>query len=47
MFKWLERGFGPRALGNRTLMKDPRGDKIKDKVNKIKAAEFGRLHGLY
>jgi len=28
--------FGPRALGNRTLMADPRGDKIKDKVNKIK-----------
>ena len=28
--------FGPRALGNRTLMADPRGDEIKDKVNKIK-----------
>ena len=28
--------FGPRALGNRTLMADPRREKIKDKVNKIK-----------
>ena len=28
--------FGPRALGNRTLCADPRGDKIKDAVNKIK-----------
>ena len=28
--------FGPRALGNRTLMADPRGNEIKDKVNKIK-----------
>jgi len=28
--------FGPRALGNRSLMADPRGDEIKDKVNKIK-----------
>ena len=28
--------FGPRALGNRTLSADPRGDTIKDKVNKIK-----------
>jgi carbamoyltransferase len=28
--------FGPRALGNRTLCADPRGNKIKDKVNKIK-----------
>ena len=28
--------FGPRALGNRTLSADPRGNKIKDKVNKIK-----------
>ena len=28
--------FGPRALGNRTLTADPRGDTIKDKVNEIK-----------
>jgi carbamoyltransferase len=28
--------FGPRALGNRTLFADPRGDHIKDKVNEIK-----------
>ena len=28
--------FGPRALGNRSLLADPRGDDIKDKVNKIK-----------
>ena len=28
--------FGPRALGNRSLLADPRGKDIKDKVNKIK-----------
>jgi len=28
--------FGPRALGNRSLLADPRGDDIKDKVNVIK-----------
>lgn len=28
--------FGPRALGNRSLMADPRGDKIKDRMNEIK-----------
>jgi carbamoyltransferase len=28
--------FGPRALGNRSLFADPRGDEIKDKVNEIK-----------
>ena len=28
--------FGPRALGNRSILADPRGDKIKDKVNDIK-----------
>ena len=28
--------FGPRALGNRTLCADPRGNDIKDKVNEIK-----------
>ncbi len=28
--------YGPRALGNRSLLADPRGNKIKDKVNVIK-----------
>lgn len=28
--------FGPRALGNRSLLADPRGKEIKDKVNVIK-----------
>lgn len=28
--------FGPRALGNRSLIADPRGHDIKDEVNKIK-----------
>ena len=28
--------FGPRALGNRSLLADPRGDTIKDAVNEIK-----------
>lgn len=28
--------FGPRALGNRSLLADPRGNEIKDKVNEIK-----------
>ena len=28
--------FGPRALGNRSLIADPRGDDIKDRVNVIK-----------
>jgi carbamoyltransferase len=28
--------FGPRALGNRSLLADPRGPHIKDKVNDIK-----------
>ena len=28
--------FGPRALGNRSLLADPRGDGIKDRVNEIK-----------
>jgi len=28
--------FGPRALGNRSIIADPRGATIKDKVNKIK-----------
>ena len=28
--------YGPRALGNRSLLADPRGNNIKDRVNKIK-----------
>jgi carbamoyltransferase len=28
--------FGPRALGNRSLLADPRGRRIKDQVNEIK-----------
>jgi len=28
--------FGPRALGNRSLLADPRGQKMKDRVNGIK-----------
>ncbi len=28
--------FGPRALGNRSLLADPRSDQIKDRVNEIK-----------
>ena len=28
--------FGPRALGNRSLFADPRGDTIKDRMNEIK-----------
>ena len=28
--------FGPRALGNRSLLADPRGAKIKDQINAIK-----------
>lgn len=28
--------FGPRALGNRSLLADPRGERIKDQVNAIK-----------
>ena len=28
--------FGPRAFGNRSLLADPRGSDIKDRVNDIK-----------
>ncbi len=31
--------FGPRALGNRSLLADPRGNDIKDRVNEIKRRE--------
>jgi len=34
--------FGPRALGNRTLFADPRGEDIKDKVNEIKRRQMFR-----
>jgi carbamoyltransferase len=31
--------FGPRALGNRSILADPRNPNIKDKVNRIKQRE--------
>jgi carbamoyltransferase len=31
--------FGPRALGNRSLIADPRGDNVKERVNAIKHRE--------
>lgn len=31
--------YGPRALGNRSLLADPRGPQIKDRVNEIKRRE--------
>jgi carbamoyltransferase len=34
--------FGPRALGNRSLLTDPRGPLVKDRVNKIKRRELFR-----
>jgi carbamoyltransferase len=34
--------FGPRALGNRSLIADPRGATIKDEVNKIKRRQLFR-----
>jgi carbamoyltransferase len=34
--------FGPRALGNRSLIADPRGSEIKDCVNNIKQRELFR-----
>jgi carbamoyltransferase len=34
--------FGPRALGNRSILADPRDPNIKDKVNKIKKRELFR-----
>lgn len=49
--------FGPRALGNRSLLADPRDPKIKDAVNKIKQRQEFRpfapaileeqLHGYF
>jgi carbamoyltransferase len=34
--------YGPRALGNRSILADPRDPEIKDKVNKIKQRELFR-----
>jgi len=34
--------YGPRALGNRSLLADPRGDKCKDRVNRLKKREMFR-----
>lgn len=34
--------FGPRALGNRSILADPRDPDIKDKVNRIKQRELFR-----
>ena len=34
--------FGPRSLGNRSLLADPRGGEMKDKVNKIKQRQLFR-----
>lgn len=34
--------FGPRALGNRSILADPRGRRVKDRVNKIKQREAFR-----
>ncbi|MBR9678281.1 MAG: hypothetical protein GOU97_03260 [Nanoarchaeota archaeon] len=41
---WFQGGleFGPRALGNRSILADPRSKKVRDKVNQIKAREFWR-----
>lgn len=34
--------FGPRSLGNRSIIADPRGAEVKDKVNMIKKREMFR-----
>jgi carbamoyltransferase len=34
--------YGPRALGNRSILADPRDPNIKDKVNEIKKRELFR-----
>jgi carbamoyltransferase len=34
--------FGPRALGHRSILADPRGDDVKDRVNNIKHRESFR-----
>lgn len=41
---WIEGGaeIGPRALGCRSLLGDPRSDKTKDTLNKIKQREWWR-----
>jgi carbamoyltransferase len=37
--------FGPRALGNRSLLADPRGETVKDRVNDIKQRQQYRPFG--
>lgn len=39
---WGRAEYGPRALGNRSILADPRDPNIKDKVNKIKKRELFR-----
>ena len=39
--------FGPRALGNRSLLADPRGSEIKEKVNDIKDRKSTRLNSSH
>ena len=34
--------FGPRALGNRSILADPRGPNVKDRVNAVKKRELFR-----
>ncbi len=34
--------FGPRSLGNRSILADPRGSDVKDRVNKLKKRELFR-----
>ncbi len=34
--------FGPRALGNRSLLADPRGPHVKERVNRVKGRELFR-----
>lgn len=34
--------FGPRSLGNRSILADPRGKEVKDRVNSIKKREMFR-----
>ncbi len=36
---WGAAEFGPRALGNRSILADPRGPHMKDRVNEIKQRE--------
>ena len=38
--------FGPRALGNRSLLADPKGSEMKDVVNKIKKRQEDNQHAV-